>query len=110
MQSQSSNDSTKDYTVGAVTTTSGDPFARVTEHNSQKRYFISYATDGADNGRMRSHVSMNQDGAMKNRPVARSGQNLYELREVSEESFTCYMDFLQRGDEKALRNAERYAQ
>lgn len=109
MRKQSTSKSVSDYTVGGKLTTNGDPFARTVRDEGRSRFYVAYATDGIESGRMRNHLSGHQDNPMVNRSVQRTGKSMYELREVSQESFECYMDFLTRGDEKALRNAERFA-
>ena len=109
MQFQSLSETIQDFTVGGDVTTNGDPFARKTVSPDVTRYFVSYLTYGQDSGRMRNHISGTQENAMNNGLVRHLGRNRYELREVSEDSFNSYLDFLKRGDEKALRNAERIA-
>lgn len=99
-----------DFTIGGVETTNGDPFCRITDNGKGRRYFVSYATYGVESGRMRNHLSQFQGFAKSSGENQMTGRKYNELREVSKLSFDCYLDFLEREDEKSLRNAERHAQ
>lgn len=110
MQNQSSKNYTENFGVdGSRVLETDQVFARARSDGGQRRFFVSFLTDGVESGQMRNKWSPDQPEALRNRTVARSGKDLYELKEVPEESFDCYLDFLERGDNKSLRNAERVA-
>ena len=89
---------------------STDPFAQVTSdvETGSKRYYVSYSTYGVESNRMRNPHSQFQPD-QRNREVPSTGRKMFELREVSAESFELYTEFLKTSNEAALRNAERVA-
>ena len=116
MPSRSTNKKSESETVvinygfnGGRVNDEPETFARCRRDNGHARYFVSFLTDGPEAGRMRNTLSAHQDDARNNRPIGRTGKYLYELREVNEDAFESYMDFLNGGDEIALKNAERLA-
>ncbi len=79
----------------------------VDSENNSTKWFIKFATMGADAGHMFNPQSPNFDKSQLEAFYEKFGRAYYEFRKVSKAAFDYYLAFLKGGNPLHLRQAER---
>lgn len=94
--------------MGEVTNEVGSSYAMRKEYSSgQKKYFVKFATAGSATGKMLNPWGSNYQPGDEFKFETQMGRKKYEFREVDENIFNTYMQFLRTRNERYILTAER---
>jgi hypothetical protein len=92
---------------GQPTLATDEVIAKITMVSEVHRFYLLFSTSGHDIGHMVNPYGIYFNKNDLKREQAKTGRDRYEFREVSEDTFNKYIDFLITRNESFLRVAER---